>query len=108
MSEKLEIELKNLQLIAQILGQHLSAETKIFFFGSRARGHAKPFSDVDILIDAGKPLSLAHYSSLITAFDESLLPYKVDVVDAHSISEEFKKSIHKELIPFPAELTSLR
>lgn len=72
----------------------MPSNAKMFFFGSRTTGRTKPFSDIDFLIDIGTQRSLEQLSSLTIEFDESLLPYKVDIVDASTISEEFKLAIH--------------
>lgn len=100
MNKIIELDPKYLDLIAQIVRNHLPSNTKVFFFGSRTTGLAKPYSDIDLLIDTGNPLSLEQLSILTTEFDESLLPYKVDIADAYTISESFKKAIHNQLVPF--------
>lgn len=104
MNPSLDLALKYQQLIANILAKHLPSNAKICFFGSRTTGQAKPFSDIDILIDIGKPLSLKQLTTLNIAFDESLLPYKVDIADATVISESFKQAIFSQLIPFALDL----
>ena len=100
MIQRIDLEREHMDLIAKIIRQHMPSNTKTFFFGSRATGRAKPFSDIDILINAGKPLSIQQLSSLHTEFDESILPYKVDIVDANTMSEEFKLAIQDQLVSF--------
>lgn len=55
-------------------------DAKVYLFGSRARGTASEFSDVDIAIESDapldEPLTLAR-----EAIENSLIPYKVDLVD---------------------------
>lgn len=99
MNASIDLESKYFDIITQILRQCLPPQAKIWFFGSRTQGRSKPFSDVDILIDLGIPLSLAQLSELNMAFDESLLPYKVDIADAWTINESFKLAIQNQLIP---------
>lgn len=80
---------------------------EVWAFGSRAQFTAKPYSDLDIAVVAclsGQPaLSLVEMADLNHAFSISGLPYKVDIVDWSTISEEFKKSIdqHRILILKP-------
>ncbi len=52
----------------------------IYLFGSRARGDAKAHSDIDIAIEGEGVLSekLSHIRFVI---EESLIPWKVDLVD---------------------------
>jgi predicted nucleotidyltransferase len=38
--------------------------TKIYVFGSRARGACKPFSDLDLAIDLGRKISEAFKNSI--------------------------------------------
>lgn len=85
------------QLILQILQAYLPQQTSVWAFGSRVTGKAKKFSDLDLAIDAnGKPLSLEMTAKLANAFDESILPYKVDIVDWNTISISFKKNIQHD------------
>jgi CRISPR/Cas system CMR-associated protein Cmr1 (group 7 of RAMP superfamily) len=59
--------------------------SKIIFFGSRARGDAKRFSDIDIAIDTDKPISIADIYG------------PVDLINFNRITDEnFKNKIKKE------------
>ena len=55
-------------------------DTKIFLFGSRARGDASSHSDIDIAIKAevsiGEKLAEVRF-----AIEESQIPWKVDIID---------------------------
>ncbi len=96
----IDLEEKYCILIKNIIQNTLPSNTKIWLFGSRAMRKAKLFSDIDLLIDTGSVLSLEQLSTLNHAFEESLLPYKVDLVDAQNVSTDFRKSIEQQLIPF--------
>jgi uncharacterized protein len=50
-------------------------------FGSRATGHARPYSDLDILISEPQLLDWRDRADLADAFEASSLPFKVDVVE---------------------------
>jgi len=86
--------------VQNVLRSALPKEAKVWVFGSRATGLAKPFSDLDLAIDAGKPLSLSQLALLTEHFEESALPYKVDVVDMCTVSERFKKIIDETKVTF--------
>jgi len=75
-----------------IVRRILSGFPKVCVFGSRATGKHRPFSDLDLCILGETPVSDATMDSLREAFQESDLPYKVDIVDVHSMTPEFKKS----------------
>jgi len=62
-------------------------------FGSRVQGRAKPWSDLDIALMDSKPIEAAVMRSIREAFEESELSFRVDVVDWHTISKEFRDVI---------------
>jgi predicted nucleotidyltransferase len=76
---------------------------KAFIFGSRAHKSAAKWSDIDIGLD-GDPLSLETFNALLEAFEESDLPYKVDLVAFQHVSEEFKKIAYTSIIPLNFDL----
>jgi predicted nucleotidyltransferase len=98
MSGKVDLDPEYIAIVKKILQRHLPVHANIWLFGSRARGDAKKYSDIDLLIDLGKPISLDLLTKLNMDFEESDLPYKVDVADARSISEAFRKNIQGQLI----------
>ena len=52
----------------------------IYLFGSRARGDNSAFSDIDIAIEAKDNIS-QKIAKVRFEIEESLIPYKVDIVD---------------------------
>ncbi len=66
---------------------------EVWAFGSRVTGKAKQFSDLDLAIITQQPLSLSEYAILKEAFDESDLPFKVDIVDWAATSVTFREII---------------
>lgn len=83
-------------LVETILRGHAPRPCAILAFGSRARAEAKPHSDLDLAIDAGRPLTLGERASLSDAFEESTLPWRVDVVDLAACSPEFRRIVEAE------------
>ncbi len=47
-----------------------------------------------------QPLPLEIFSDLATDFEESNLPFKVDIVDWNTISDDFRLLIDSEKMPF--------
>lgn len=82
----------------QILRDTLPTNTKVWVFGSRATPTVKNSSDLDLAIDAGRPLTRQEDSALFNAFEESALPYTVDVVDMHKVSTMFKVIIEQNMV----------
>lgn len=66
----------------------------IYLFGSRARGDAGMYSDIDIAIDSKKSLA-ALLSKVRFSIEESLIPYKVDLVEL-SKAPYLKSIVKKE------------
>ena len=67
-------------------------------FGSRATGSASRFSDIDLGFIGENRLPESAVSRLWEAFDESDLPYVVDIVDLTTTSAEFRKVAEKNMV----------
>ena len=67
-------------------------------FGSRATGRARRYSDLDLVIDAGRRLTLNEIAALAEAFSDSDLPYKVDLVDWQAADNHWQEMIAAERI----------
>jgi len=87
------------RLVLQILRTNLPPAAKFWVFGSRVTGRARRYSDLDLAIDAGRPMSLDEAASLAEAFSESDLAFRVDVVDWRAIDDRFRRIIAKERVP---------
>jgi predicted nucleotidyltransferase len=57
----------------------------ILLIGSFARGAQVRSSDLDIMVRGRQPLSWSNLARLREAFDDSDLPYWVDIVDYHQV-----------------------
>lgn len=96
----LDILPEHLAIVRQILQRHIP-DYEVRAFGSRVKGNAKPYSDLDLVVmTADRPLTLAEHADLADAFSESDLPWKVDVVDWSLISDEFKRIIKQKYVVF--------
>ncbi len=60
---------------------------------------ASDASDLDLALESSDKLGLQMMANLRYAFEESLLPYKVDVVDLSAIDESFKNIVEKNRVP---------
>ncbi|VGO11676.1 hypothetical protein PDESU_00221 [Pontiella desulfatans] len=88
----IDLPQEQLETVRRILSGHVhGAEIRVF--GSRVQGNAKPWSDLDLVIIGNKKLELGALGDLREAFEESDLPIRIDVLDWHSISSEFRKVI---------------
>ena len=87
------------RLVIELLRAQLPPTMHVWVFGSRVTGRAWRYSDLDLAIDAGRMLTLDETASLAEDFDESDLPYRVDIVDWHAIDDRFRRVIEKERLP---------
>src|SRR5438477_13074259 len=98
MTEALDLSAEDRRLVWAILTAHLPATAKIWVFGSRASGRARRYSDLDLAIDAGRPLTLDEIAGLAEAFSDSDLPYKVDLADWRNIDGRWQQTIMAERV----------
>lgn len=102
MPSNLFIENRHWEIISAILEEHLTnRDIKVYIFGSRATGkNLKRGSDLDIALEAnsGESIDLELINRLDFDFEDSNLPYKVDLIDLNSVSKEFKTVIIKDLV----------
>lgn len=83
------------QILVTIIKKHLP-HAQVYLFGSRARGDYTAESDIDIAIDLGKEIDSSLLSQIKEEIEESTIPFTVDIVDLHTISDNFKKQILKD------------
>jgi len=69
---------------------------KVYLFGSRSRGDHSERSDVDIAIDAGRPMTLTEKGQIISMIDALNIPQKTDIVDFNRAPDALKNNILKE------------
>ncbi len=96
-ASRIDIAADNLQQVLEILKRH-AADRVVCVFGSRATHTAKKFSDLDLVVMGDTPLSSVVLAAMHDDFDESALPFKVDIVDWATTSESFRKIIDASAI----------
>ena len=72
---------------------------EVWAFGSRAKGKAKPWSDLDLAIVAERPFPALMIAALAEDFADSDLPWKVDVVDRAAARPSFQAIIDRDKVP---------
>lgn len=102
---KVDMHPDHWRVVQGVLRRHVP-QYEVWAFGSRVKWTAKSFSDLDIAIITDKPLSLELSAALADDFSDSILPWKVDVVDWANITDSFRKVIERDkvLIQQPKEL----
>ena len=83
---------ESLAIVRNLLAE-LLPDCEVRAFGSRVTGNAKPYSDLDLVLRGPARLPLGRLTAVREAFAESDLPIRVDVIDWHAISENFRTII---------------
>ena len=83
------------QLIARI-AQTYAPDYEVRVFGSRVRGTARQYSDADLAFIGAKSLSTDQLIRLKEAFENSALPFHVDIVDWRRATAAFRASVEAQ------------
>ena len=89
----LQLEEKDQKIIQQILSKY---PYKFYAYGSRVKGTAKKYSDLDLCYQEEIPLSVI--SQLREEFTESDLPFEVELVNWKHMRPVFRKIIKEDLM----------
>lgn len=92
MSEMIKLCKQELQTVKNILSDH-APELDVLIFGSRANGNSHEHSDLDIALRGAHKLDILFLATLKDEFQESDLPFRVDIIDFHRVSPAFQKVI---------------
>lgn len=83
---------QHMQIVREILKTHVpNCEVRVF--GSRINGKSQRYSDLDLAVYREENVPESIISGLIEAFQESDLPFRVDVLDYRNISPQFRKIV---------------
>lgn len=83
---------RHLETIKKILAEYVSG-CEVRAFGSRVVGKAKEYSDLDVVVVARNKIKRRTKMLLREAFEESDLPFRVDIIDYSAVSDEFRAII---------------
>lgn len=73
----------HIAMVTQILRPYADKITCVGLFGSRAKGIYGAHSDIDMVIKGD--LDQVDIDRLYSLFDDSLIPYKIDIVAYHLV-----------------------
>ncbi len=68
----------------------------VWVFGSRATGRARPFSDLDLLVEPPEALSWPARAALRDAFEATDLPFRVDIVEVQELAPGMRDRVDAE------------
>ena len=103
MTSPVDIRPDHLEVVQDILREYLPTGVKVWVFGSRANWTTKDSSDLDLALEGDGKLSHKVLGTLKDTFDDSSLPYTVDVVDLNRISDSFRQIVKSQREPLPVE-----
>ena len=88
----IDVESRHLKMVQSIFASNLPFK-KVWAFGSRVKFTARPSSDLDCVVFGATNSEIAKAQE---AFDESEVPFEVQLLNWESIPEDFKENIKKE------------
>ena len=103
MTSPVDIRPDHLAIVQGILFRHLPAGVKVWVFGSRANWTTKDSSDLDLALECESKLSHKVLGALKDAFEDSALPYTVDVVDLNRIGDSFRQIVESQKVPLSVD-----
>ena len=97
MNGPVDISPDHLKVVKEILHKNLPSGVAVWVFGSRASWATSNSSDLDLALEG----DIDHDTilALEMAFEESSLPYTVDIIDLNQVSDGFRRIIEAQKIP---------
>jgi predicted nucleotidyltransferase len=86
------------QIKDMVLDFFKNEKTSVYLFGSRARGDHKVYSDVDIGLIPEAELSRKKISQLLEIFENSAIPYKVEIINLEETTDDFRKQAMRDAV----------
>ena len=96
----IDIRADHLGIVQAVLRRHLPGGVKVWVFGSRATWMTKDSSDLDLALEGDREVPPRSLSALEVAFEESDLPFAVDIVDIKRIGERFRRIVERQRVRF--------
>ena len=84
--------------IRQTLREHIPSQVRIYLYGSRANGNNRWNSDYDLWIDG--EISDRIVNELIEEFEESFVPFRVEIVTTPQLTGRFGERVKQEARPW--------
>lgn len=99
----LDVPPEHLRLIQRLLAAYLP-DREVRAFGSRVTGHAKPHSDLDLVVMGDERIPDRVRAELAADFEESDLPFRVDLLAWRDAPPGLRERIAREaeLVQAPA------
>ncbi len=101
MTTPIDIRADHLRIVQDVLRRHLPDGVKVWVFGSRATWATKDSSDLDLALEGNGEIPARSLTALESAFEDSDLPYAVDIVDVKRIAGRFREIVATQRVLLP-------
>ena len=101
MTTPIDIRADHLRIVHDVLARHLPDGVRVWVFGSRATWATKDSSDLDLALEGDTQVPARSLAALESAFEDSDLPYAVDVVDVNRIGRRFRRIVEQQRVRLP-------
>jgi len=88
----IDVEPRHLEMVKEVFARHLPFK-KVWAYGSRVKWTARKTSDLDCVIFDATDKEIYKAGE---AFDESDIPFEVQLLNWETIPDDFKENIKKE------------
>ncbi len=103
-SKKITVEPRYLKILNSIFSKHISNKL-IWAFGSRVKGNSTKRSDLDCVVFDATDVEISNAKE---AFDESNIPFILQLLIWEKIPDDFKKNIKQRYFILQKTSSSLR
>ena len=94
----INLDTNSKNIISCILNKNLQPQIKVYVFGSRAKCTSKQYADLDLALESDEIIDSTIIDKLHIEFEDSMLPFKVDIIDLKNIDEDFYNAIVNDLV----------
>lgn len=89
---KVAVSADHLRMLLELIERFIPAAT-VWAFGSRIKGTHLPASDLDLAVHCDRQTAADALLKFRDALEESNLPFKVQVLDYHTLPENMQSNI---------------
>ena len=93
----LDVSSTELGIVRAILRKHVP-DHRVWAYGSRIKGTARRYSDLDLAVMTDQPLPIAVIGAMQEDFSESDLPFRVDILDWATTRDGFRRATEGDRI----------
>ena len=97
LAEQLGLAPRHMRTVIELLASYVPGRP-VWAFGSRTFGRSRRYSDLDLAIGGPALLPSGARMDLADAFDASMLPVEVDVIDLNDVDDAFRSRIEPDFM----------